>query len=206
MVERQLPKLHTWVRFPSPAPLIPLIVSPLMSNRVRDGLLAVVVTLALAGCGRQEPPLSRMSELQMPPDDFAGVTHVEVYGNSDDLAGETGSEAVGAALQRLKIVGAAQYRYLSIEPAGTTFRVKVDLFTSEADAKEAFRGRHLPEALAMTESLPLGDDGFIVESIYAGVRSGRVTIEVRAVPPDARLRPFVTAYAAFLADIRAGKR
>ncbi len=53
MVERQLPKLHTRVRFPSPAP-IPL------ACLLRGGLLAGLTAL-LAGCGSFMPTLTDMS-------------------------------------------------------------------------------------------------------------------------------------------------
>ncbi|MEN8820819.1 MAG: hypothetical protein ABF271_06895 [Abyssibacter sp.] len=178
-----------------------------MFNPVLIGRLATVVSAFwLVACGQQAQRLDHMSELMMPAAAFAGVSHVEVYGSSDDLAGETGSEAVGDALRRMRLAGSAQYRYEAIDPTGTTFRVKVDLFDSEAQAEAAFRGRHLPEALAMTEPLALGDDGFIVEAIYAGVRTGRVAVEIRAVPPDSRLRAFTRAYATFLSGIEAGER
>lgn len=156
-----------------------------------------LVVFALSGCGSSSLSID---QLQMPADGFAEIREVYVRAmvNPEDK-GETGSPAISQALATSGVKAAAQFRYELAEPR-TTMRVKVDLFRNVELAGERFRGRHLPEALAMTENLDVGDDGFIYQNAYAGFRVGPVAVEIRAKPDDPRLRDFAAAYADFVRD------
>ena len=159
-------------------------------------ILAVLIsTLVIASC--RKDGLS-IQQLQMPPERFAGVTEVYVRALVESSSqAESGAGPISEALKNSGVEAAAQYRY-TLQSPDAGMRVKVDLFQNADLSTERFRGRHLPEALAMTEALPIGDDGFIYQNSYAGFRLGRVVVEVRAKPDDPRLRPFVAAYAEFV--------
>lgn len=156
---------------------------------------SVLVVIAVSGCGPSSP---KIEQLQMPAEQFSGVREVYVRAMvNPDSPADTGSPAVSQALAASGVKAAAQFRYELTEPT-VTMRVKVDLFRDQQTASTRFRGRHLPEALAMTEPLPIGDDGFIYEQAYAGFRVGPVAVEIRAKPEDPRLRDFAAAYADFV--------
>ena len=57
----------------------------------------------------------------------------------------------------------------------------------------------MPEALALTEPLLVGDDGFLYGQEYAGFRVGPVVVEIRASEGAGHLAPFARAYAEFVA-------
>lgn len=166
----------------------------------RRWLVLWLALVLVAGCGRDNPLPDAMLGLAMPADRFHGVAGFEVYGNTDGLVTEPGGprHAVTRAMDQTGLAGSAQFRYPMIDPRGAVLRVRVDRYADARTAAEKFRGRHLPEALAMTQGLDVGDDGFIYADIYAGVRVGAVVMEVRALPGDERLGAFVDAYVSYL--------
>ena len=163
-----------------------------------------LLALALAGGG---PGKVTAADLQMPAAAYAEVAEVVTRA----LAVDDGRSAEGAAtpeilaLRRAGLASSAQYRYRLDGERPGRFKVRVDVFRDEATAIAQFRGRHLPEALAMTEPLAAGDDGFIYRDEYAGFRVGPVTVEIRAENAGGRLPGFAGAYAGFVASRLRGK-
>lgn len=150
-----------------------------------------------AGNGRKAPTAA---DLQMPAADFPEVAEVSTRA----LAVDDGSAPEGAtppevtALRRTGLASTAQYRYRIGGERPGQFKVHVDVFHDEATASAQFRGRHLPEALAMTQPLAVGDDGFIYQDQYAGFRAGPVAVEIRVEGAAGRLPDFTRSYADFV--------
>lgn len=147
------------------------------------------------------------ADLRMPATAFPNVAEVSTRA----LAVDDGSAKEGAtppeitALRLARLASSAQYRYRIEGERPGRFKVRVDVYPDEAAAIEGFRGRHLPEALAMTQPFPAGDDGFIYQDQYAGFRVGPVAIEIRAEGAAGRLPDFARSYAAFVtARLRGG--
>jgi hypothetical protein len=140
------------------------------------------------------------ADLQMPATAFPDVGEV----STRTLAVDDGSAKEGAtppevtALRLARLASSAQYRYRIDGKKPGRFKVRVDVYPDEAAAIEGFRGRHLPEALAMTQPLAAGDDGFIYQDQYAGFRVGPVAIEIRAEGAAGRLPDFARSYADFV--------
>lgn len=140
------------------------------------------------------------ADLQMPAAAFADVTEVSTRALAvdDGRAKEGAAPPEITALRRAGLASAAQYRYhLGGERPGR-FKVRVDVFRDEATAIAQFRGRHLPQALAMTQPFAAGDDGFIYRDQYAGFRVGPVAVEIRAEGASGRLPDFARSYADFV--------
>lgn len=155
-----------------------------------------------AGTGQKAPTAA---DLKMPATAFPDVSEVITR----TLAVDDGSAREGAAppeitaLRRTGLASTAQYRYRFGGERPGQLKVRVDVFHDEATATERFRGRHLPQALAMTQPLAVGDDGFIYQDQYAGFRVGPVTVEIRAEGAAGRLPGFAKSYADFvLARVR----
>ena len=138
--------------------------------------------------------------LRMPASAFAGIAEVRTraFAADDPRIEESALPPESAALRRSGLASAAQYRYLLDGEPKTQLRVRVDVYREGATAAEQLRGRHLPQALAMTEPLIAGDEGFIYEDLYAGFRVGPVIVEIRADGPNGRLQDFARAYAGFV--------
>ena len=150
-----------------------------------------------AGSAQKAPTAA---DLQMPATAFPDVAEV----STRTLAVDDGSVKEGAAppeitvLRRTGLASSAQYRYSIGGERPGRFKVRIDVFRDEATAIAQFRGRHLPEALAMTQPFPAGDDGFIYQDQYAGFRVGPVAIEIRAEGAAGRLPDFARSYADFV--------
>ena len=141
------------------------------------------------------------ADLQMPPELSADITEVttRALAVDDGRAQEGATPPEITALRLAGLASAAQYRYrLGGERPGL-FKVRVDVFRDEATGTAQFRGRHLPQALAMTQPLDAGDDGFIYRDEYAGFRVGPIVVEIRAEGASGRLPDFARSYAAFVA-------
>ena len=154
------------------------------------------VAAVFAACA----PVPVADELQMPATSFAGITEVttRAFAADDRPEREESVPPETSALRRSDLASAAQYRYRLGGERPAQFKVRIDVFRDEATAVGQFRGRHLPQALAMTERFAAGDDGFIYEDLYAGFRVGPVTVEIRADGPNGQLADFARAYAAFV--------
>ncbi|HEV2854932.1 MAG TPA: hypothetical protein VHC97_19225 [Thermoanaerobaculia bacterium] len=155
-----------------------------------------------AGTGQKAPTAA---ELKMPASAFADVSEVITR----TLAVDDGSAKEGAVppeitvLRRTGLASTAQYRYRVGGERPGQLKVRVDVFRDEATAIAQFRGRHLPQALAMTQPFAVGDDGFIYQDQYAGFRVGPVAVEIRAEGASGRLPEFARSYADFvLARVR----
>lgn len=169
---------------------------------MRSGVAAaafLALAVVLAACATI-PPAPVADDLQMPATAFPGITEVRNRAFVEDHPTD-GAEAVtpeSTALRRAGLTSAAQYRYVLGGEQPALFKVRVDVFRDEATAAAQFRGRHLPQALAMTGPLEAGDDGFIYEDLYAGFRVREVTVEIRADGPNGRLADFARTYAGFV--------
>ncbi|HEX5760416.1 MAG TPA: hypothetical protein VF121_14605 [Thermoanaerobaculia bacterium] len=157
--------------------------------------------LALALLGTGATPAPTAADLQMPAAAFADVAEVttRTLAVDDPKAPAEPTPPEVVALRRAGLASAAQYRYQIAGEKPGRFRVRVDVFRDEPTAATQFRGRHLPQALAMTEPLAAGDDGFIYRDEYAGFRVGPVAVEIRAEGAPGRLPEFARAYAEFVA-------
>lgn len=167
------------------------------------GLLALLPGLAHGSDGNKATEghaRPSAADLQMPPELSADVAEVITRA----LAVDDGSTQEGAtppevtALRLAGLSSAAQYRYRIGGERSGMFKVRVDVFRDEATGIAQFRGRHLPQALAMTQPLEAGDDGFIYRDEYAGFRVGAVVVEIRAEGAKGRLPDFARSYAAFV--------
>jgi hypothetical protein len=149
------------------------------------------------GNGQKAPTAA---DLQMPADAFPDVAEVitRALAVDDGLAKEGATPPEVTALRRTGLASTAQYRYRIGGERPGQFKVHVDVFPDEATAVAQFRGRHLPQALAMTQPFAAGDDGFIYQDQYAGFRVGPVTIEIRAEGASGRLPEFARSYADFV--------
>lgn len=140
------------------------------------------------------------ADLQMPAAAFPDVAEI----STRTLAVDDGSAAEGATppeitvLRQAGLASSAQYRYRIGGERPGQFKVRIDVFRDEATATTQFRGRHMPEALAMTQPFAAGDDGFIYQDQYAGFRVGPVAVEIRAEGAGGRLPDFARSYADFL--------
>lgn len=141
------------------------------------------------------------ADLQMPATAFPDIAEVitRALAVDDGLAKEGATPPEITVLRRTGLASSAQYRYRVGGERPGQFKVRVDVFRDEATASAQFRGRHLPEALAMTQPLAVGDDGFIYQDQYAGFRAGPVAVEIRAEGAAGRLADFARSYAAFVA-------
>ena len=166
------------------------------------GVAALIALLLLgSACGKRAAPT--LEELKMPAERYAAVSEVVVRAQFDTRGEDMQkAAAIGEAMRVSGVLAAAQYRYSLSGEKPVSFRVKLDLFDSAARAAEQFRGRHMPEALAMTEALALGEDGFAFHNSYLGFRVGAIAVEIRAKPDDPRLRDFAASYAGFLQGLR----
>ena len=132
---------------------------------MRSGVAAAAFlaqAVVLAACATI-PRAPVADDLKMPATAFPGITEVRKRAFVEDHPTD-GAEAVtpeSAALRRAGLTSAARYRYALGGDRPAQFKVSVDVFRDEATAARQFRGRHLPQALAMTETLAAGDDGFI---------------------------------------------
>lgn len=140
------------------------------------------------------------ADLQMPAAAFPDVAEI----STRTLAVDDGSAAEGATppeitvLRQAGLASSAQYRYRIGGERPGQFKVRIDVFRDEATATTQFRGRHMPEALAMTQPFAAGDDGFIYQDQYTGFRVGPVAVEIRAEGAGGRLPDFARSYADFL--------
>lgn len=163
--------------------------------------LVAFLALALLPAGARSEEAPTAADLQLPATAFADIAEVSTRALAvdDGLAGQGTTPPEILSLRLSGLASAAQYRYRTGgEPPGR-FRVRVDVFCDEATAIEQFRGRHLPQALAMTRPLEAGDDGFIFGDQYAGFRVGPVAVEIRAEGTGGRLPEFARTYAEFVA-------
>jgi hypothetical protein len=141
------------------------------------------------------------ADLQMPAELSADIAEVTTRALAVD-DGRTQEGATPPEITALRLAGlasAAQYRYRVGGERPGLFKVRVDVFRDEATGTAQFRGRHLPQALAMTQPLDAGDDGFIYRDEYAGFRVGPIVVEIRAEGARGRLPDFARSYAAFVA-------
>lgn len=140
------------------------------------------------------------ADLQMPAAAFADITEVSTRALAvdDGRAKEGATPPEITALRRAGLASAAQYRYQIGGERPGRFKVRVDVFRDQATATAQFRGRHLPQALAMTQPFAAGDDGFIYRDQYAGFRVGPVAVEIRAEGASGRLPDFARSYADFV--------
>lgn len=141
------------------------------------------------------------ADLQMPPEFSADIAEVTTRALAVD-DGRTQEGATPPEITALRLAGlasAAQYRYRVGGERPGLFKVRVDVFRDEAAGIAQFRGRHLPQALAMTQPFDAGDDGFIYRDEYAGFRVGPIVVEIRAEGASGRLPDFARSYAAFVA-------
>lgn len=145
------------------------------------------------------------ADLQMPATAFADVAEVSTRALAVDDGRKGATPPEITALRRIGLASAAQYRYRIAGERPAHLKVRVDVFPDETAAKAQFRGRHLPQALAMTEPFAAGDDGFIYLDQFAGFRVGPVTVEIRAAEPGGRLAEFARSYAAFVTARLRGK-
>jgi hypothetical protein len=155
-----------------------------------------------AGNDRKAPSAA---DLKMPASAFPDVAEVitRTLAVDDGNAREGATPPEITALRRTGLASTAQYRYRFGGERPGQLKVRVDVFHDEATATARFRGRHLPQALAMTQPLAVGDDGFIYQDQYAGFRVGPVTVEIRAEGAGGRLPGFAKSYADFvLARVR----
>jgi len=150
-------------------------------------------------------PMPTAADLQMPATAFADVAEVSTRALAVDDGRQGATPPEITALRRIGLASAAQYRYRIAGERPAQLKVRVDVFPDETAAKARFRGRHLPQALAMTEPLAAGDDGFIYRDQFAGFRVGPVTVEIRAAKPGGRLAEFARSYADFVAARLRGK-
>ncbi len=159
-------------------------------------ILSALIVL-LAACSQPAPPTA--ADFRMPEQADARIKSSSVRAlaaNGKDEFGQGLSEATVQALRSSGIDSSGQFRYETAD--GGRYRVRVDVYPDAAEAGRRFRGRHMPEALAMTEKLSLGDDGFIYQNQYVGFLIGPVAVEMRAKPPHDGLADFARAYAAFV--------
>jgi hypothetical protein len=138
------------------------------------------------------------ADLQMPASAFADVAEVSTRALAVDDGREGAAPPEITALRRIGLASAAQYRYRIAGERPAQLKVRLDVFRDEAAAKAQFRGRHLPQALAMTEPFAAGDDGFLYRDQFAGFRVGPVIVEIRAAKPGGRLPEFARSYAEFV--------
>jgi hypothetical protein len=166
--------------------------------RSKSCYVAVFLALALLPGSAQKAPTA--ADLQMPAAAFPEVTEVSTRA----LAVDDGSAKEGATppeitvLRQTGLASSAQYRYRIGGERPGQLKVRIDVFRDEATATKQFRGRHMPEALAMTQPFAAGDDGFIYQDQYAGFRVGPVAIEIRAEGAAGRLPDFARSYADFV--------
>ena len=166
--------------------------------RSKSCCAAMFFAFALLPGSAQKAPTA--ADLQMPATAFPDVAEVSTRA----LAVDDGSAKEGAVppeitvLRRTGLASSAQYRYRIGGERPGQLKVRIDVFRDEATAIAQFRGRHLPEALAMTQPFPAGDDGFIYQDQYAGFRVGPVAIEIRAEGAAGRLPDFARSYADFV--------
>lgn len=179
----------------------------MLRSQSRYVVALLVLALLPAGARSEEgkkagngPKAPSAADLQLPAAAFPDVAEVSTRA----LAVDDGSAQEGAAppeitaLRRARLASTAQYRYRVGGERPGRFKVRVDVFPDEATATERFRGQHLPQALAMTQPFPVGDDGFIYQDQYAGFRVGPVTVEIRAEGASGRLPEFARSYAGFV--------
>lgn len=183
----------------------------MLRSRSRYAVVALLAFALLPGGARSEEGKDRKAEdgrtgpsaadLQMPPETFADIAEVSTRALAvdDGRAKEGATPPEITALRLAGLASAAQYRYRVGGERPGLFKVRVDVFRDEATGTAQFRGRHLPQALAMTQPLDTGDDGFIYRDEYAGFRVGPVVVEIRAEGASGRLPDFARSYAAFVA-------
>ncbi len=162
-------------------------------------LCGTLLTLALVTDGGG-PAAPTAADLALPAAAFAEIVEISTRALAvdDGRAPEGATPPDIAALRRTGVKSAAQYRYRIGGERPGRFKVRVEVFRDEATAVAQFRGRHLPQALAMTEPFAAGDDGFIYLDQYAGFRVGPVAVEIRAEGASGRLPDFARSYAYFV--------
>lgn len=164
--------------------------------------ILVVALLGVVACSR---PPATVVDLRMPPQRHAGVAAVStrLLAVEGDESQSPQSRNTAELLRRSGIVGSANYRYQLAAPGKGRYKVRVDMFADEARAQANWQARHMPEALAMTTPLAVGDAGWIYRDQMAGVRIGRVIIEVRAADGAQSIADFVSSYADFIRETMA---
>lgn len=178
--------------------------------RIQSRYVAALLALALLPGGAQSEQGKKAADgqagpsaadLRMPPEVSTDIVEVttRTLAVDDGRAKEGSTPPEITALRRVGLASAAQYRYRIGGERPGLFKVRVDVFRDEATGIAQFRGRHLPQALAMTEPFAAGDDGFIYRDQYAGFRVGPVVVEIRAEGAGGRLPDFARSYAAFVA-------
>jgi hypothetical protein len=149
---------------------------------------------------REGPAVPSAADLQMPQELATDIVEVttRALAVDDGLAKEGATPPEIMALRLAGLASAAQYRYRVGGERPGLFKVRIDVYPDEAKGTAQFRGRHLPQALAMTEPFDVGDDGFLYRDQYAGFRVGPVVVEIRAEGASGRLPEFARSYAAFV--------
>lgn len=177
-----------------------------IASRCITGVLLALAVLpggARSGEGKEErksPALPTAADLRMPPELASDIVEVttRALAVDDGLANDAAAPPEIKALRLSGLASAAQYRYRVGGERPGLFKVRIDVYPDEARGAAQFRGRHLPQALAMTERFDVGDDGFLFRDQYAGFRVGPVVVEIRAEGASGRLSEFARSYAAFV--------
>ncbi|HEX4870722.1 MAG TPA: hypothetical protein VFV27_00260, partial [Nevskiaceae bacterium] len=144
-----------------------------------------------------------MSDLRLASGAHPALQEVSTRNLYEDgqIDGAPAPEAIRKVFDDGGIRASAQFRYQVSDASGKSeLRARVDWFVDEARAEPAFRGRHMPEALAVTETLPIGNDAFAYRDEYLGFRVGTVVVEIRAKPAWPGLREFSRVYAGHLGE------
>lgn len=174
----------------------------------------VAAAVLAVGCATGQAPrgglppssATRLSEpvtaadLRLPADAYPGVVEVVTRALAvDDGAPEDSAAPEVLVLRRSGQTSAANYRYHLSGDGSPQLKVRIDVFADGAAAAAAFRGRHLPEALALMEPFAVGDEGYRYGEEWAGFRLGPVVVELRATVPG-HLVPFARRYAQLVGE------
>jgi hypothetical protein len=173
-----------------------------MPMRPRAALAGLFAGLLLVACGRA--PV-QITDLRLPQAAFAGVVKVDdksVVQRVDALDTlPARDQAVMQTLAAQKIAGTGYWRdWVGEGQARGVYKVRTTLFDDVAAREAGWSRRYSPQSLEGSESLALGDGGFIYQNRIAGFRHGRMMVEIGAEGQAPQLRAFTETYSRFVAE------
>lgn len=167
-------------------------------------VFGLVAGLLLAACAPAPAPV-QIIDLRLPQEAFAGVLKVDDKSvvQRVDAVDTLGSrdQAIMQTLAAQKIAGSGYWRYWVGEGgARGVYKVRTTLFDDVAAREAGWNRRYSPQSLEGSESLALGDGGFIYQNRIAGFHRGRMMVEISAEGRAPQLRQFVETYSRFVAE------
>lgn len=209
MQKQPRPPLKLWRIRPKPdeSSVKPMLMSVAAATARAARWWAIGAVAVLSACADTAPApvVWSVDAFKLPADSPAGQFRIQeksVVRVPEDLA--TLPEAERPMVETMAaqgIQGSAYWRYWLPEDEGRGFyKLKVTVFDSARAAEAAWARRYPPEALEGTQTLAVGEAGFLLPGRIAGFRLQRLMAEVEAGGQAAGLDAFVEAYAAFARD------